>query len=90
MNGLNSHEGALKVASLYGFNNEKLVETFNKKWVELAPGSLFIDDLVSKKEQTNIVKKVREFYFKDKDIDISTKWNLIDVSLLMYLKKNDL
>lgn len=81
LTGLTSHEGALKVSLLFDSRENNFVKILDDKWMELAPVSLLVNEISPHEEDhIKIVKDVREFYFGDKELGNSTKWNLIDVS----------
>ena len=49
--------------------------------MELAPLSLLYEETCPEKLKDDVTKKIREFYLGDKNIDESTKSDLIDVSI---------
>ncbi|KAF2902140.1 hypothetical protein ILUMI_04048 [Ignelater luminosus] len=66
--GFTTEDGALKSAHIY--NNSKLVKEFNEDFEKLAP-YLFVYHKTSANK--DVGKKIRDFYFGDKQIDESMK-----------------
>ncbi|KAK0176050.1 hypothetical protein PV328_000227 [Microctonus aethiopoides] len=79
MTGFNSHEGAIKVAGLYGLKNGKYVKQLNDQFMDLAPMTLMYEHTCPKNYLLDVSKKIRDFYLNDKQIDESTKFDVIDM-----------
>ncbi|XP_063991352.1 uncharacterized protein LOC135169896 [Diachasmimorpha longicaudata] len=79
MTGFNSHEGAIKVAGLYGIKDKKYVKMFNERFMELAPMSLGYEDTCPKEFQDDVSRKIRQFYLGNKPADESNRFKVIDM-----------
>ncbi|XP_015600279.1 venom carboxylesterase-6 [Cephus cinctus] len=79
MTGITSHEGALRVAGLLGLNDGELARKLNDDFMTIAPMSLLYRDKCPADRIENVTKSIREFYFGDRPIDQSTKFDLIDL-----------
>ena len=47
--------------------------------------SLLYEDICPKDTLKNVTKKIRKFYFGDKPIDESTRFDVIDVRYLLFI-----
>lgn len=74
--GLNSGDGALRVAAIY--DDYKLVEDLNEKFDEIVPMSLFLQE--SSGDVTATARQIRRFYFGDTKIDNNTVFDVVNVS----------
>ncbi|XP_034947795.1 venom carboxylesterase-6 [Chelonus insularis] len=77
--GYNSHEGAIKVAGLYGLKEYQYDKKLNDNFMELAPMTLMYEDTCPQKSLKDVATKIRKFYLGDKPIDESTKFEVIDM-----------
>lgn len=75
--GLNSEDGALRAAGLYG--NPHLVEELNDDFNRIAPISLEYDQTAMNVDYCT--EKIRKFYFGDNKIDNSSVAKVVDVSI---------
>lgn len=80
LTGLNSHEGSLRVITLFSNNERDSLTKLNEKWTKYAPVSLIIDDNCPKNLQDKVTNKIRKFYFGNEDITRSTKTELTNAS----------
>lgn len=79
LTGLNSHEGSLRVMTLFSNDERDSLTKLNEKWTKYAPVSLTIDDSCPENLQDKVTNKIRKFYFGDEDITRSTKTELINM-----------
>ncbi|XP_001599255.3 venom carboxylesterase-6 isoform X1 [Nasonia vitripennis] len=79
MTGITSHEGTLRVPGLYGLNNGELIKRLDKDFENLAPTTLLFEDTCPQQNYKNVSKAIREFYFGDKPLDKSTKYEVINM-----------
>lgn len=84
MTGITSEEGTLKVAGIYGRDQNEHVKKLNNDFHNVAPLSLFYEeryDLRDTQFRDEMSTNIREFYFGNKDIDQSeeTRFKVIDM-----------
>ncbi|XP_066593320.1 carboxylic ester hydrolase [Prorops nasuta] len=79
MAGITSEEGSLRVPGLYGLFGGKLIKQLNDEFTEIAPISLLYKETCPAHLLDDVTKKIREFYFGDRDIDTSTKFSTINM-----------
>ncbi|KAF2901295.1 hypothetical protein ILUMI_04893, partial [Ignelater luminosus] len=73
--GLNTEDGVLRAAAIYG--NPHLVEDLDKDFNRVVSISLFYNETATNTDF--IGKQIRKFYFGDKKIDNSTRFNVVDM-----------
>ncbi|XP_076643336.1 carboxylic ester hydrolase-like [Halictus rubicundus] len=79
MTGVTSEEGSIIAPGLYARNNGALVKKLNDDFLNIAPITLLFGQSCPTKEIKRVATEIREFYFRDKPIDNSTRFNLIDM-----------
>ncbi|XP_014235995.1 venom carboxylesterase-6-like [Trichogramma pretiosum] len=79
MTGVTSHEGAIRVAGLYGLNNGELVSRLHTDFEKIAPVSLLFEDTCPEYNRKNATDQIRKFYFGNKSIDKSTRAQVTDM-----------
>jgi len=79
MTGINAQEGCGIVSSILGRPDQQYAKMLDENFLELGPKALGYDVTCPAEYITNVTKSIRKFYFGDKKIDVSTKWNLIDM-----------
>ncbi|XP_076277825.1 carboxylic ester hydrolase-like [Lasioglossum baleicum] len=79
MTGVTSEEGSIIAPGLYARNNGALVKKLNDDFLNIAPITLLFGQSCPTKEMKRVATEIREFYFRDKPIDNSTRFNLIDM-----------
>ncbi|KAG7212180.1 hypothetical protein KM043_012520 [Ampulex compressa] len=79
LTGYTSHEGALRAPGLYGRQNGKLVKQLDEEFMNIAPMSLMYDDTCPEPIRSEVTKKIKEFYFGNRAIDDSTRFDVIDM-----------
>lgn len=65
------------------YGNPHLIHSLNKDFNQIAPVSLFYKH--NFKNVGEISEKIRNFYFGNKRIDNSTRYDVIDVSIVIFL-----
>ncbi|XP_017785446.1 PREDICTED: venom carboxylesterase-6-like [Nicrophorus vespilloides] len=75
MVGLNSDDGALRVAALYGI--PKLIEELNEDFENKLPISLIFDK--TSENPSTVAKDIKQYYFQDKELNTDTKQAVVDL-----------
>lgn len=83
MTGLNSGDGALRVAAIY--DDQKLVEDLNKNFNEIVPMSLFFRESMT--DVMEISKEIRNFYLGNNQVGNDTIEKVVDVSSYFLVEK---
>lgn len=78
------------VPGLYGRNNGELVKRLNNDFLNIAPITLMFGETCPKGEEKRVASEIREFYFGKSPIDNSTRFNLVDVSVLNEFRLHNL
>lgn len=65
----------ISVSAIFG--NPHLLQELDENFEKIAPISLFVDHV---KDPAELSRKIREFYFGDKQIDNTTREGVVDVS----------
>ncbi|XP_014483778.1 PREDICTED: venom carboxylesterase-6-like isoform X2 [Dinoponera quadriceps] len=79
MLGVTSEEGTLRVPALHNWDNGEQVKKLNKEYKKIMPITLMYENTCPKSIQNDVSSKIREFYFGDRAIDISTTFQTIDM-----------
>ncbi|XP_063991353.1 uncharacterized protein LOC135169897 [Diachasmimorpha longicaudata] len=79
LNGVNAQEGALAAGALYSSPNQTNVKRLNNEFTELAPLANGLDRDCPKPILDDITRKMRQFYFGNKQIDESTRLNVVNM-----------
>uniref|UniRef100_A0A0C9QW23 ESTF_1 protein n=2 Tax=Fopius arisanus TaxID=64838 RepID=A0A0C9QW23_9HYME len=79
LNGVNANEGALAAGALYASPNQTNVRRLNNEFTELAPLANGLDRDCSTSLLDDITRRMRQFYFGDRQIDDSTRMNVVDM-----------
>lgn len=84
LTGINLHEGSIRVLHLFSDKDNNPVSLLDEKWSELAPMSLMTEENFPQESQikSEVTNKIREFYFGNKKLDETSKFALIDVSII--------
>uniref|UniRef100_A0A348G5Z4 Carboxylic ester hydrolase n=1 Tax=Odontomachus monticola TaxID=613454 RepID=A0A348G5Z4_ODOMO len=78
MTGITSEEGSLRVPNIYG-DKSNSVKQLNDEFKTIIPISLLFGEKCPKSMHDEITSKIRKFYFGDRAIDESTRFQLIDM-----------
>lgn len=65
---------------LYGLKNGEYVKQLNDQFMDLAPMTLMYEHTCPTNHLLDVSKKIHDFYLNDKQIDESTKFDVINVS----------
>lgn len=65
---------------IYGSPNGEFVKRLDKDFKKIVPLSLLYEDTCPQHLRDNMTDKIRKFYFGDRTIDESMRYNVIDVS----------
>jgi len=74
--GVNNLDG-LTIVTAKVLNNTEALKALNDKWEELGPKTLFFSE--SAKDPQLTTKKIRDFYFGDKEISFETREQLLNL-----------
>lgn len=74
--GLNSNDGALRAAGIFG--NPHLIDELDEKFKEVVPISLLYDETSPKINE--VTSQIRNFYFGTSKIDKNSRSEVVDVS----------
>ncbi|XP_063991923.1 carboxylic ester hydrolase-like [Diachasmimorpha longicaudata] len=78
LNGVNSNEGSLAVAPLFGLT-PKVIPFIDHQFSTVIPYLLLFHESCSPEQQQIVAAKLRQFYFGKQPIDEFTRFNLIDL-----------
>lgn len=74
--GTTSEDGLYPAAELI---KENILSTINEKWNEIGPSLLFLDPKYSQQETQSVLSAVRQKYFGNKGINISSRSKFIQL-----------